>query len=703
MNIYIKKSLNAPFESIVLPDKELGKGGQARVYTITTAAYKDYCVKIFIKPEDATKNYDRIQYMVQNPPNGIMDNSGFRICWPVAFAYDTNKQFIGYMMPLAFPKSRDLKILETYSAKPFSVRFKNYPEWHNKYELTEKSGIENRIKMLCNWAIAIHCIHATQRYVIIDLKPENVMATATGKISIVDTDSFQISENGKLLFPGSAYTPAYFPPEGKSYQQNKRPFPPTCDYFAAAIVFYRILTGVHPYGGTKLSPPYDNLETEEECISEGLFAYGSKQRFISFPANFNLHANFSNIPSEIQRLFIRAFDSDINNRPPMAEWGQAFKRAIDGDSVQIKTITKPVNTHSPSIKITGVSYANLDDQSQCLQKFGEQLYTDITYLTPCIQYQVLKQGAPIELWYKIYTPNGDLHSNSSSKPGYTWNGTVECGPSSTTAVLNGWGSAAKTSYKLPGTWKIDFYEGDICLYKSTLNILERKAQTTPSKTSQQKQKKPTQPKAPTQPTSTDTGKTKRMLIWGAAIVAVLFCAYQFLYKPMTADKNAPDTYAQTENIVPSDDAVPERETKSESASKQKPAAVAAAQAPITIQKINFGNFDSKGNSIGSGNLRANSLQYLKGEMQYLPNKSNTSVILYIKLYRPNGELVTGKVSRGGYTINTKLITPNDTENIASHMLPGWGNKACTVYSPGVYKYEIWYDNKMIYSTKIEIG
>ena len=107
----------------------------ARVFKIQTKGYEDYCLKKFIREEDAQKNYDRIAYMIQNPPQNIMGSSSFRICWPTAFAYDMQKNFIGYIMPLAFSNSRDLKILEVYNAKPISqqTKYKKYPDWFDKY------------------------------------------------------------------------------------------------------------------------------------------------------------------------------------------------------------------------------------------------------------------------------------------------------------------------------------------------------------------------------------------------------------------------------------------------------------------------------------------------------------------------------------------------------------------------------------------
>lgn len=473
MKIYIKKTATANFELLETPDKELGKGGQARVFNIQTKGYEDYCLKKFIREDDARKNYDRIAYMIQNPPKNIMGSNSFRICWPTAFAYDMQKNFIGYIMPLAFPNSRDLKILEVYNAKPISqqAKYKKYPDWFDKYELDSNVGLKNRMKMLCNWSIAIYSLHETHRYVIVDLKPENVMATSSGKISIVDTDSFQISENGKILYPGAAYTPAYFPPEGKYIQQSKQPFPMSCDCFAAAVCFYKILTGVHPYGGTIKLSPYNQLETDEEFINAGLFAYGDNKQYLRFNKDFNLHQNFDNLSPTIQQLFIRAFGQDSSKRPTMDEWGKALHESATSNISLIRSIVKPTKINGLTIQIKDVKFRDEDFNGNVIRNSGSKLYSDVEYLTPEITYQVLQIGSPIDVWYKIYSPKGVLLSSNNSKAGFTWKGSIQCDTKTThTVTLGGFGNSNKDCYNEVGTWKIEFYEDDKCLYKTTFEI-----------------------------------------------------------------------------------------------------------------------------------------------------------------------------------------------------------------------------------------
>ena len=466
MTILIKKSTTANFETIEINDTPLGKGGQGAVHNITTSKYSaDYCIKIYIR--DAEKMHKKIGYMVTHPPQIIRDTS-FRICWPIALAYNTKKEFVGYMMPLAFPKGHDLTILSVYRNKPLSQlkRFKDKVEWHNKYELDTSEGIINRVKMLCNIAIALHTIHSTGRYVLVDLKPENIDATGAGKVSIMDTDSIQISENGKILYPATAFTPEYFAPEGKELKRLNRPFTLQCDYFAAAVCFYQILTGTHPYSGTVLKSPYDNCTEIADCISNGLFAFGEKQKYIDLPSAFNLQQNFYNLPSTIQGLFKRAFGSQASKRPTMEEWGRTFHEIIRG-GIKVGPSVVKRDTAGIPLKITNVTFSDEDYEGNEIRSSGSKLYNDTTYLMTYLSYTVLNNVGNVDIYYKIIDPNGVLVTNTNTK------GVLELtAKGSYTKCLGGWGNKNKTAYSTPGEYNIEFYYKGKCLYKSKFTIHE---------------------------------------------------------------------------------------------------------------------------------------------------------------------------------------------------------------------------------------
>ncbi len=357
---YFIKTPQGRFDEVI-PGKILGSpGGQGAVYRISSPNnHTKNCIKVY---HDHTKfEYDRIDFMLKNPPQiNSQDSASFKICWPLDIVYNEHKKAVGYIMPLAFDGSRDLKILEGYSKnKTVADKFKKDVEWHGKFERHDISGINNRLKMMHNWALAVFRVHEVGCYVLVDLKPENVLATPEGKISIVDTDSFQITDsNGRILFKGPVATPPYFPIYGYNLKKLNRPMARACDRFAIAIVFYQILIGVHPYVGTNnrahkkdvgYSKYFDECSQIEECIQARLFAFGDNKQHFSLVPNSG-HENFQNLPQQIKDLFILTFNGDGSKSPSLIKWLEAFRAAITSID-QGKTSIKPIAKPKPKVNI----------------------------------------------------------------------------------------------------------------------------------------------------------------------------------------------------------------------------------------------------------------------------------------------------------------------------------------------------------------
>ena len=313
---------------LTLADKPLGKGGQAYVYRILfPVSLESYCVKIYHN-KCTNEIIERLQYMISHPPN-VLHTSAFCICWPMGLVYDEDEEVVGFYMPMAFDKSRDLYILSYYTkGKAIADRFRTDVDWFGKYERNTSEGILNRLKMIANISQAFHQIHKSRNYVALDIKPTNILATSTGKISIVDTDSFQIAEIDKILFPGAAATPEYCAPEFEEQFAQKRPFTVSNDLFSLSVMFYQIIMGLHPFTGARLLPPYDTEEYSElkSVIHRSLFIYGCNKRYIE-KLNPNPHAFFERMPKTLQLLFIRAFDAP-NYRPTMEEWYKELVKII---------------------------------------------------------------------------------------------------------------------------------------------------------------------------------------------------------------------------------------------------------------------------------------------------------------------------------------------------------------------------------------
>jgi len=323
----------------------LGSGGEGAVYRITSPIkYKDdFCIKLY--SGDSKNKEEKIQYLIDNKPS-ILNNNVFKICFPLNLVYE-NKVFCGYLMPLAFNHSEnllDVKPLNFYRKPKLPQSFKKL------YSRDTIEGILNRAKLCTNLALAINMIHQTNKYVLVDLKPDNILLTLDGKISIVDFDSVQISE-GRVFFPATVCTPEYTPTEYyRKNLSNKREL--SWDRFSFAVIFYEIIFGVHPFSATFIGK-YDGITDIAGKIQHGLFVHGKNKSYMQPLNSLHPHKKFTKVlPIELQKLFIRTFDdghSYPNKRITIEVFGKTFFDAVQNTtSSQKKTLSCGINNVNKS-------------------------------------------------------------------------------------------------------------------------------------------------------------------------------------------------------------------------------------------------------------------------------------------------------------------------------------------------------------------
>jgi hypothetical protein len=327
---------------IKLEDKPLATpGGEGAVYRVkSTGVLANSCVKIYHQHRQTSVRKNKIEFMIKNKPS-VVYNSNFIICWPTEMVFDINKNFVGFMMPLAFSGSEEL----------YKLTRLQIPKNLSKFDRVTLSGIENRLKVCVNIAIAIHSIHESCNYAIVDYKPQNILITNEGKISITDVDSFQIVQNGNVLFYAEVATPEYAPPESSQINPSKTLIPESWDRFSLAVSFYEILLGIHPFAAT-CDGQYYSATTIGEKIQKGLFVHGSKKVYLSVIPP--IHNNFQYLPKSLGLLFIQAFEDGHANklaRPTSEKWGQVIHKELIKKS-EIKGF--PTSAHQNK-KITAIS------------------------------------------------------------------------------------------------------------------------------------------------------------------------------------------------------------------------------------------------------------------------------------------------------------------------------------------------------------
>ena len=354
-------------EKVVLSDTPIAAGGEGEVRQIDScpSQYSNVCAKLYFKGGQTKEQECKIRFMVDNPPSTIM-GKGMMLAWPLETLHNSKGGFMGFIMPTAFPNSKKLVILTLPTIKK---AYKS--EWYKfDKELNIKTALVSRLKLINNIAIPIHKLHATGKYVLKDFKPDNVLVTPQGMITIVDMDSIQICENGKVLFPGTAATADYMPPEFYTNKVGMDKFVPleqSWDNFAVSEVFYQLLFGLKPYAVIPLSDAEDS-NTIPYCIAHNLFPFGKNAALIAkVPSP---HNNFHIIPESVKTLFIRAFGDNPANRPQAMEWGRTINAEL-----KLMPITEPAP--SPPSPVPPV------EPPRFCRKCGKSLKPDALFCNKC--------------------------------------------------------------------------------------------------------------------------------------------------------------------------------------------------------------------------------------------------------------------------------------------------------------------------------
>ncbi|MCH2044581.1 MAG: hypothetical protein MK212_10730 [Saprospiraceae bacterium] len=325
---------------IELEAKPFASGGEGVLYRIKAPAkFRHSVAKLYLPPKRTKKKEQKLKYLLKNPPHeSVKDFKQNAVVWVQDLIYQ-GKKFIGLILP--FVHGKKLEVLCTTKLP------KQLSKGWQRFSLANLKSMEFRLRVCFNLAAAIYQIHASQSYVLVDLKPDNVMIGRNGLVSIVDTDSVEVlDEYGQVLYKAPVATPEYTPVEYYSQRySSKESVQQTWDRFGLAVIFYKILFGIHPFAASNTAP-YDQLTTLSDKIREGLFVHApTKQQYMKVVPP--PHQRWSKLPRILQELFILCFERghEIPElRPSAEEWCAALVTAI-GDPTIKNTFEKPLVRH----------------------------------------------------------------------------------------------------------------------------------------------------------------------------------------------------------------------------------------------------------------------------------------------------------------------------------------------------------------------
>lgn len=284
---------------IMLADTPFASGAEGDLFDIVSPTeFMHAVVKVYKPAKQTPERQQKITYLVNHPPAGLVQQGIHNsVCWMTHIAYEQN-QFVGFVMPKVTGVS-----LELLCQNRLKHPALNNPVWQ-RFSLTTAEGLQLRLKLCFNIAVALQHIHAQGCYTLVDMKPDNIIVQANGLVSLIDIDSIAVidTENNSI-YPAVVITPEYAPPEYyRSIDLNH--IRHSWDNFSVAIIFYRLLCGIHPFMGTCLAP-YDNHAEIAQLIQDGLLPHGNSTQYFSvIPPP---HNRFSQLDKSLQKLFLQCF------------------------------------------------------------------------------------------------------------------------------------------------------------------------------------------------------------------------------------------------------------------------------------------------------------------------------------------------------------------------------------------------------------
>ncbi|BAY17376.1 WD-40 repeat protein [Anabaenopsis circularis NIES-21] len=287
--------------------KTIGTGGEGVVWGTNRSGY---LAKIYTHLPD-TEKVEKLKVMLANPPlDPTLSQNHVSIAWVNDLLYDNRGQCVGFLMPSI---NQAKAIFEVYNSQ---LRQKISPEFNWRYLHATALNV----------AAIVQAIHQ-KGYVIGDMSQKNFLVNERGMVSVIDTDSFQVTDqNTGKIFRCRVVTPEFTPPELLDKDVSQLTQYRYHDRFRLAVMIYLLLfSGNHAFSGRWNRS--ENQPAQIELIKQGFWLYGQ---------NSPLQPNQNTIPldvvhPEIKKLFLKCFNDGHKTptmRPSPKDWCNALQVAI---------------------------------------------------------------------------------------------------------------------------------------------------------------------------------------------------------------------------------------------------------------------------------------------------------------------------------------------------------------------------------------
>ena len=302
---------------------QIGVGGEGTVYAVQGT---QLVAKIYkqVTPE----NEGKLRYMVQHPIPQVVDQYGnliLKAAWPQDLLYDGNRNFIGYVMPRIEAGVELFQIQRGSTSAAVQARFPNY-SWRMNVVVAR------------NLAASVNAVH-NQGYVLGDMNCKNFLVNADGSISLLDTDSIDMTDPSTgMHYKCCVGMEDYLPPElqGRNLRNPASCFTRETDNFALAVhIFQLLMNNYHPFSGRQtVVKGSSSANPKMDRIVEGKCPYLNRYSDVTIPVGAPRLEDV--LPQYMIDAFRNTFDytafnavAKAQSRTTARDWLAVLKRLLE--------------------------------------------------------------------------------------------------------------------------------------------------------------------------------------------------------------------------------------------------------------------------------------------------------------------------------------------------------------------------------------
>ncbi|GCA95934.1 SUMF1/EgtB/PvdO family nonheme iron enzyme [Microcystis aeruginosa] len=285
--------------------QEMADSGEAKVWHTN---FNGYLAKIYHNPHN--ERVDKLQLMVRNrpsDPNAHLNHISF--AWPYSILEDNQGKVVGFLMPEVVGSETLLKLCTPIMRRKYKLE----TNWYFLHVVAR------------NIAAIIQAIHL-KGYVLGDIKLENILVNNRALPTIIDTDSFQVSDPDsskiyRCLVGSEGFTPAELIGVNIADVDQTE----VHDRFRLGVVIYYLLFSGPPFRGLWQGAG-DSLE-QSELIRLGLWPFSGDKLLV--PSNTTIPLNI--LHPDLHALFLRCFNEGHkfpDRRPTAKEWRGTLEAAL---------------------------------------------------------------------------------------------------------------------------------------------------------------------------------------------------------------------------------------------------------------------------------------------------------------------------------------------------------------------------------------